>query len=156
LVAVPVLVAHDPGCKYARPTGGGHSDAAKRVADVYNLHLVAGRSFIPNPNLGRVAAVALADGRSDGVLYDSLRDAVRHQHGNEQLFAYLRIAPHGMSVCAAEAFLRTHRLFFDAGWRLPDPDHRDGGHVPIPRLATEDNNRLLGALAARTWIPGRN
>jgi hypothetical protein len=150
-----VLVLHDGGCKYARPEGGGHSDAAKRVADVYNLHLTAGQGFIPNPSVGRFAAVALADGRSDGVLYDSYGEAVRHQHNQEQRFAYLRIVPHAMSVCEAESFLRTHRLFFDAGWRLPDPQDPRGGRTPITLEAAEAHGRMISALERRTFIPGR-
>lgn len=71
---VPVLTRHEPGCHYARESDGGHSDASKRISDAHNLHLLAGESYRAfggrNPNIGRVFACRLADGRSDGVLYD--------------------------------------------------------------------------------------
>lgn len=147
---VPVLVAHTRGCRFARPDRGGHTDAAKRVADIHNLHLTAGAAFCPNPHIGRIAAVALADGRSDGALYPSLQVAAAHQHHNEKWFAYLRITNGGMSVCDAETFLRTHRLFFEAGWRLVDADAPDGGRVPIPQLTVDDDLALLRRLASRS------
>lgn len=148
-MGVPVLVAHGPGCRYARPGNGGHTDAAKRVADAHNLHLLAGSAYKPNPHVGRVIAVALADGRSDGVLYDSQAAAVRHQRHNEVWFAYLRITNGGMTVCDAESFLRTHRLFYEAGWRLPDAGDPDGGRVVIPQLTAEDERAALRRLARR-------
>ena len=135
-----------PGCtcpERNRRPDGSHSDAAKRAADMVNLHLFA------NPGGGAVrrwVAVALADGRSDQVLYDSKRDAVRHQHHNEQLYAFICISPGGMSVCEAESFLRWNRLAYDAGFRLPDPGHRAGGRQLIPRITNEDQARQLRAL----------
>lgn len=146
-----VLVVHDPGCRYARPADGGHTDAAKRTADAYNLHLLAGAGMVPNPSVGQWLAVALADGRSDGVLYQTRRDAVRHQHHNEQLYAYLRIVPSSMSVCEAEAFLRMHRLAYDNGFRLTDPEAPGGGREIIPRLSREEFAAQITALERRTW-----
>ncbi len=148
-MSVPVLVAHDRGCNYARPSSGGHTDAAKRVSDTHNLHLLAGAGYMPNPHVGLVFAVALADGRSDNTLYPSMAVAVRHQRHNEAWRAFLRVTPGGMSVCDAESILRTHRLFFEAGWTLPDASDPDGGRVVIPQLTAEDDAAVMSRLARR-------
>ena len=60
---------HDPGCEYARDPAHaglpyGHEDAARRVADTYMLHRLAGGRL---GSVGKVFAVALHDGSSDGV-----------------------------------------------------------------------------------------
>lgn len=146
-MTAPILVAHDHGCKYARPDGGGHTDAAKRVSDTVNLHLAAtGRMAY-----GQWIAVALADGSSDNVLYASRKAAVAHQHHNEQFYAYIRLVPHAMSVCEAEAFLRMYRLAYDAGFRMADPEAAGGGYEIIPRLTQEEFGAQLAALERRTW-----
>ena len=158
----PVLVAHEQGCRYARPRDGGHSDAAKRISDAYNLHLTAGAAFVRpgsmNPNVGRFLAFRLADGGSDGVLYDSYRDAVRHQHHDEKWRMYCRIVPHSMSVCSAESQLYIHRLFYERGWDLPDIDDRNGGRAPILLESQENTRALVDALNRGDWIrlPERN
>lgn len=77
-----------------------------------------------------IITIRLSDGHIDGVLYDSKKEAVRHCGGNEQWFAFFsfRNAPNGFaSPKDAEIFLQWHRLAYDAGYRLPDPDARDGG-----------------------------
>lgn len=135
-----------------------HTDAAKRCADGYNVHLAAGMAMgFPNPHVGKFIAVRLADGGSDQVLYDSYRDAVRHQHHDEQWRAYIRVVPHAMTACSAESYLRTHRLFFENGWRLPDRDDRHGGRAPILLEAGENQLALIRALERREFIrlPGR-
>lgn len=125
---------HDVNCKHTGP----HSDAAKRVSDTYNLHLTAGGLY-GNSNINKVIACALADGRSDGTVYDSMYDAVRHQHHNEKYYAFIRINPSGMSVCEAEVFLRMERARYDAIGKLADREDKHGGYVVIPRLNAEDN-----------------
>jgi hypothetical protein len=100
---------------------------------------------------GQWIAVALTDGTSDNVLYASRKAAVSHQHHNEQFYAYIRLVPHSMSVCEAEAFLRMHRLAYDAGFRLADPGAPGGGYEIIPRLTQEEFGAQISALEARTW-----
>lgn len=152
----PVLTRHDPGCVYAREADGGHSDASKRISDTHNLHLVAGESGRAysgrNENVGRVFACKLSDGRSDGVLYDTLEDAVSHQKHNEDWYAYLRVTNGGMTVCQAASFLRLHRQGQAAGVRMDGTRPR----VPIPRLTHEKFIDQVTAYARRDWIrPGR-
>lgn len=133
-------VTHDPGC----PLGSAqqHTDAARHCSDAVNLHLAA----IGLEAMRQWVAVALADGRSDGVLYATKRDAVRHQ-ADEQLCAYACISPGGMNPCQAESYLRTHRELYRAGFRLADPDASHGGRQVIPRLTVEDQGRALAGLS---------
>lgn len=124
-------VTHESWCQHK---AFGHSDAAKRLCDTYNLHRIAGGLYA----VRKWFAVALADGRSDDVLYDDKQSAVRHQHHNENYYAFICIAPCGMKECEAEVVLTNHRMLYDAGFRLADPDHRSGGKEVIKRLAVED------------------
>jgi hypothetical protein len=119
---------------WCRARAYDHSDAAKRCSDTYELH----RTVRPLECIGMWFAVALIDGTSDGELYDGKRDAIIHQHHNEQYYAYVQINPGPMSPCASEAFIRVHRDMYDKGVRLADPGHNKGGHSLIPSLTAED------------------
>jgi hypothetical protein len=84
-------------------------------------------------------AVKLADGSTDGVLYDTRQDAVRHQ-AHEQQCAYLNLGPvmGGMDINAAFAILKFHRDSYDAGYTFIDPEHPTGGmDIGMP-IAMED------------------
>jgi hypothetical protein len=122
---------HEPWCRMKQ---FNHTDAAKRLCDGFNLHRVAD----PFGCIGKWMAAALNDGSSDGVLYDSKRDAVRHQHHNEQWYTYVKLIPTSMNVCEAEVMLATARNLYDKGMRLTDPDHKHGGPDLIKRLTVED------------------
>lgn len=145
---------HDPGCEYALDGApGGHADAARRVADTYMLHRVAGKHLA---TVGKVFAVALADGTSDGVLYDTIAAAIRHQRHNAKWYAYLRVGREDMTVCNAASVLKLHRDADEAGLNFTDRhDPKVFGFELIPRLTAEDHQRMTRALAARSWIPGR-
>jgi len=143
-VGSPLLIRHDYGCKYARTGGGGHSDAAKRLADWYNLHRAAGARR-------GVIAVALADGASDGVLYDDRAAAVTHQHHDERWYCYIKIAAPSMSVCEAESVMRWQRQA--AAIAPAQRDERNGGLEVIPRLNAEDVERQLAAMTGRVALP---
>lgn len=141
----PVLVKHDKGCRYAREADGGHSDAAKRLSDIYNLHIVAGA------RRGAVIAVSLADGSSDGVVYDTRADAVSHQRHNEGWKAFIRIGPGRMTVCEAASQLRWQRHANKlAAAQLGE---RSGGLELIPRLTRAGAERQLDALTGRISMP---
>lgn len=111
-----------------------HSDAAQRLYDTYNLHRVA----IGDDAIGKWFASALSDGHSDGILYDSKLDCVRHQHHNEQFYAFIKIVPPSMRICEAEVMLKTQRQLYDKGMRMTDPDHKHGGPDVIKRISAED------------------
>jgi hypothetical protein len=71
---------------------GIHEDAARRAADNVNMHYRA----IGWDAVGKFCAIALNDGSSDHVLYDTKQDAVKHQHHNEQWYCFAKIVPSKM------------------------------------------------------------
>ena len=138
------VTQHDMGCERTRRTPlGGHSDGAKRVSDTYRLH----RTALGLGAVGQWFAAALADGASDGVLYDGKRAAVRHQKHNEQWYAFVCINPGDMSVCEAEEFLAVNRMLYEKGIRLTDPGHAKGGREVIQRATVEDQRSLVRSIA---------
>jgi hypothetical protein len=148
-----VIVRHDIGCPpKLRDPFGGHSDAAKRVSDQWKLHRVA----LGNNAIGKWFAARLADGTSDGVLYDTKQDAIRHQHHNEVYFAFICIAPTDISVCDADVYLRTLREMYDAGIRMTDPADAAGGRAPILRQSREDQVSLARSIASRGRVKPSN
>ena len=139
---IPALVPHDDACPVAwnKP----HSDAARRVSDTWRLH----RAALGHAATGQWFAAALADGTTDGVLYDGKGPAVRHQHHNEQYYAFVCISPADCSPCEAETFLEVARMLYDKNIRMADPDHRSGGPEVIRRLAVEDDRSLMRSIAS--------
>lgn len=118
---------HQRGC----PLPGEHSDAAKKVADTYNLHRVAqGYDAI-----GCWFASALEDGTTDGTLYESKKTAIKHQKHNEEYYTYIQIVPASMTICDAEVMLKVARMAYSKGMRLSDGDSR---MELIRRLTRED------------------
>lgn len=152
-MGTPVLTRHDRGCKWSRFDGEtderanivsgeirpGHSDAAKRFSDIYNLHKAAGTSR------GWIA-VALADGSSDLVVYDTRLDAVMHQRHNERRYFYCTLAQPSMTVCAAESLLRYKRVMHQMEAAHTDRDAPNGGLEVIQRLTTEDQEAQIRAV----------
>jgi hypothetical protein len=146
------VITHAPGCEYGRRE---HGDAAKRIADTYNLHRIAG-SGLGLDNVGKVFAIALNDGTSDGVLYPDMKAAIRHQKHNAKWYAYLRVGREAMTECAAASLLKLHRDADAHGLKFTDRDDPSYGMEIIPRLTVEDHYRMTRAISAGTWIPGRN
>ena len=149
-----VLVTHDRGCRWARPgaeaiidgdghvtgmkhPGGGHSDAAKRFADVYGMHRAAGTTA------GWIA-VSYSDGRGGLDVYDSRADAVSGCWPWEDRFFFCSLAERSMTVCGAESVLRYRRVMADM--ERPDRDARGGGMEVIPRLCAEDQEAQIAAV----------
>jgi len=124
----------------------GHTDAAKRLADTYNLHRVT----LDLDAVGKWFAGSLAEGRSDNVLYDSKLDCVKHQRHNESYYAFIRIGVSSMDACEAEVMLRTNRTLYENGMRMADPDHAHGGPDVIKRMTVED--QLAQALGINTGL----
>lgn len=137
---------HEPWCQMKHRS---HTDAAKKVCDTYNLHKVAD----PYGSIGRWFACALADGSTDGVLYDNKRDAVWHQKHNESRYTFLKVGPSSMNVCEAEVMLRTARQLYDKGLRMSDPDHKHGGPDVIKRLTVEDELNMMRGVVSNLVIP---
>lgn len=122
--------------------GRAYSDAAKRASDIINSALL----FIDGA-AGKWIAIRLSDGGWDGTVYDTKRDAVRHQL-DEFWCCYVRIPPPGTSPAQMEAFLAYNRALYDAGFRLPDPDDRFGGRDMVLPLQQEDLHAQMARLRA--------
>lgn len=127
---------HQQRCPYEnRIADGGHSSAARRIADTYTLHRLADLYGC----IGQWIACRLDDGTSDNVLYDSKAAAIRHQHHNENFFTFIQMVPAQMTACEAEVMLKIARMVYDAGGRMTDGFSR---HDLIKRLGWEDQNAL--------------
>jgi hypothetical protein len=142
------VIVHASWC---RQTALGHTDAAKRLSDIYNLHRIGS----PYGSIGRWFAVALIDGRGDGELYDSKSDCVFHQGHNEQYYTFIKIVPSTMSECEAEVMMSVARRAYDNGLRLADPDSKSGGHELIKRTSIEDMLNLANGRVSNVIMPGR-
>lgn len=129
-----------------------HTDAAKRTSDQFNLHRLADQYGA----IGKWFAAALHDGSSDGVLYDTKQECVRHQHHNEQFYTYIKIIPSMMTECEAEVMLSVSRRAYDNGMRMADPDAKHGGKQLIRRTNAEDMLNLSDGFASNLALPGRD
>lgn len=142
------MAVHQQHCPIINRTGfGDHSDAAKRVSDVYNMHRIAD----PYGCVGSWIACALADGTSDNVLYDSKRDAIAHQHHNENYFTFIQIVPSTMTPCEAEVMLKVARMAYESGMRITDGLSK---YDLIKRLGWEDQLALSNGVAQNLRLEG--
>lgn len=127
------------------------ADAGKRASDIINLHL----AFTPFEQLqSKWMAFRLQDGSSDGVLYDSKRDAVRHQL-DEFLCFYVpfRHLAAGSKPHEMEVFIKFNRDAYDHGFRLPDPDEESGGPDLIMTTMWSDYyQNLIDREKRRIWL----
>jgi hypothetical protein len=137
---------HEPSCQMK---GTNHSDAARRLADTYNLHRIA----LGDDAIGKWFAAALSDGDGDQTLYDSKLECVRHQKHNEQYYTFIKIVPPGMKICEAEIMLATARRMYDAGMRMTDPDHKHGGPDLIKRLTASDQLAQMRGAVTNLKMP---
>ena len=105
------------------------TDAAKRMAGIVNAMLTFHQ---PWELRSKVMAFRLSDGGSDGAIYDTKQDAVRHQLDEYRCcYLYFRNCMGGLSALDAQIFLDFNRQAHDAGLHMPDPDSRTGGPDPI-------------------------
>lgn len=89
------------------------TDAAKRLADAVNLHVLAG--LAENRDRPGFVAIRLSDGRSpDGVLYDSRRDVFRHHPHERALFA-VKVGKETMPEREAVIVLQMARMSYRRG-----------------------------------------
>jgi hypothetical protein len=103
-----------------------YSDAAKRMADTMTLHSVHGGKT------GSWMAFTLADGTSDGVLYDT-RDACVYHQLHESYCLYVQLVPGGTTAKEAQALLDAYRAIYDAGMRVNGP----ADHLPVMPIRNE-------------------
>lgn len=125
-------------------------DAGRRISDALNTYINGLAKTHWFELRSKWMAFRLSDGSSDGVLYDTKRDAVRHQ-ADEFLCAYISFAnlAGGASPHECAIFLNFTRDAYDAGMRLPDPDDVNGGRDVAPTAARIDmaRNIVRSALA---------
>lgn len=113
-------------------------DTARRASDAVNLHIAA------DPDARGYVACRMDDGRSNGDLYDTRADGVRHhmKGGQESNYCYLKVTPGGMGPREAWVMIVAFRKLRDAGIR---PDHED---VVLPQ-----RRELLARLDPRLAPP---
>lgn len=88
------------------------TDRSRHACDAVNLHFAAaGKDAI-----GRWIAIRLSDGKTDGVLYDTRADAIRHQF-HELWCAYHAILPTGANPGDMEKFLLYTEALYSRGMR---------------------------------------
>lgn len=137
-----LLLANGPDLERAKRLSGIVNDLA--VCQPYE---VLANSWI---------AVRLSDGGTDGVLYDSRRDAVLHQAYEKQCaYLHLRAAPGGMQVREAYAFLKFHRDAYDSGYTFIDPEHPTGGVDMCMPIAREDVRAQIHRMRTRQYSKTR-
>lgn len=91
------------------------SDAARRLSDVVTLHMLATNGECA----GSWVAAKLSDGSTDGCLYDTRPDAVRH---HPDYHCYIVIPPDGMGVYPAKVLINFARVLHANGMRMEDPE----------------------------------
>lgn len=114
-------------------------DAARRGSDIVN-EVLATNSF---DSIGhKWIAIRLDNGNYDGTLYDTRRDAVRHQK-SEFLCMYMtfRNVRNGLTPDMLARVLWYHREAYKAGFRLPDPEDKNGGQELAMTTAANDHYR---------------
>jgi hypothetical protein len=72
-------------------------------------------------------AFRLQDGSTDGTLYDSKTDAVRHTDETRCAYFCFRNAMGGVTPHDCQLWLDLHRHVYSNGGRLADPDTSHGG-----------------------------
>ena len=98
-----------------------NKDAAKRFADTVALHQLA---LTKDEILARrFIAVRLADGGTDGVVYDSRESAIRAQTNSPSRCGYFQIPLERWSVETCDTLLWYVRATYDGGHR-EDPAHQ--------------------------------
>lgn len=100
-------------------------DCGKRASDIVNTY-ISGMYW--DDIKDKWIAIRLSDGGSDGILYDTKQDAVKHQY-HEQQCAYVcfRNLISGARPREMAVFLKFNRDAYYKGFRLADPDMKSGG-----------------------------
>lgn len=123
------------------------TDDGKRLSDAVMVAIAAG-------GRGRWIAARLSDGGTDGNVYDTRQDAIRHQLHEEQC-CYVLIPPAGqMPPHEATGYLRFNRSRVAAGMRMVDPE----AAAPMPIIqgaADQFLGRFLNRAARRGHRPAQ-
>lgn len=122
-------------------------DAAQRCADEVNAHTAVYRAHLRE---GRdrpgFVAIRLSDGRSpDHTLYDTRRDATRHQPPFPDGMMYVKVMPHDMTPRMALAILRIHRSAFEKGVVFTEEE------IVLPHRIEDVRRMIPGTFLANPW-----
>lgn len=94
-------------------------DSAKRMCDAINLHVTAGALGLHDRVILWVA-LNIADGRSDGNIYDSRVDAARFTDNLPGTYFYCKVGVDYIQEKEAILVLQQHRQSFARGVRFRD------------------------------------
>lgn len=120
-------------------------DAARRMQDAVNLHMLA--MVAENRDRPGFVAIRLEDGRSpDGVLYDTRKDAVRHQ-SDPKMF-YVKVGKMSMGTNEAVTVLKFARIALQAGIVFAEEDPQ------VPQLSEFMPRGNFPRISLAKW--GRN
>ena len=100
---------------------GMFSDAARRIADNFRLHLMAD----PAGNEGRWMAFRLDNGECDKTLYDTRSAAIRAKGLFAKHWGVIKLIPTGINYQSAESYLTTCRQVADnprLRWKATDAE----------------------------------
>jgi len=114
------------------------SDASRRLSDAVNLASIIGGT-------GKWIAARLTDGKTDGNVYDTKADAIRHARINLRILhetqcVYVKIPIGGMPHNEAADYIAITRKLYDGGMRVIDPDRS----VVMPYTNEEYNIFMKG------------
>lgn len=113
-------------------------DASKRMHETIATEIADNR----RAKVGKWMAFALDDGRCDGTLYDTWKDATKHTAWPA---VFVRLQPDGMTHKTAILLLRFHRDLHESGIRTGDPE------TPQPVLT---HRQQKTSLLLPPWLTG--
>lgn len=125
----------------------GLVDAANRMRDAVNLHVVAGALGVRERHL-QWLAIRLEDGRSDGTVYESRRDAVRHTQNKTRGWFYVKVGVDSMSEKQAIIVLQMARQAYKNGIVFAEEE-------PIVPMLTELAQPYIPNTLSRLSLPTR-
>jgi len=105
-----------------RPLTRELEEAGKRLAGTVNTYIAARD---PWELKNCVLAVRLSDGSTDGNLYESMQDAVRHSDETRHFYFHFKGNLGGVSVRECALVLQFHREAREAGLPQGDPDRKE-------------------------------
>lgn len=114
-------------------------ESGKRISDTIN-QVIADHGWWEIRS--KFLAFRISDGQWDGAIYDTKRDAVRHQSNEFQaMYLCMRGLGHGANPRECAVFLKYNRDLYDRGFRMPDPDAVNGGRDIVMQAWQRDSYR---------------
>lgn len=124
-------------------------DAARRMRDAVNLHVAAARASREDRVRPPYVAIDLADGTSDGVLYDSRPDAVRHQKSDYRF--YVKVGAVEMAEREALVVLMYARRAYKAGYVFAEEEPLLGHRLELAAPFIPRTFRALTREGSQSW-----